>query len=1112
MKYFKNIEKSILALVLLMFLLVFSHGVRANHLVGGELTWACLGSGQYIFQVKVYQDCNQSQPPPTSMQIKVWNNPNISIIPLSNVGNNDFSFSCTEVSGGNPQYDCTTPGNGSVIEYILQSAPVTLMGVPPGNGWHFTWDAFFRTGAAQNLDNAQNAGLTLHASMFSYNGLDASPCFDSSPTFIKPPLNVVCASENKVYNIGAFDSNLDSISYEFANPLNNDFGTSFTPPSSPTEVAWAVGYDRTNQLPNLSQSSLNTGASLNANTGALTFKSVTLGNFSTVIKVESWRCGQLIAVVYREMLVNIVNCSGSNNSPNITLSGITGNAIIVNAGDIVSFDILAQDNDLLANGTNQSVTLNIYGGEVGLGLADPNLGCPYTPCATASGGLPFSNLQTVNTTFNWETSCSLFTEDCYRPQKTFYFTILAQDDYCSLPGQNEVTVAITVNNQPAVASPKLHCASVAANGAVTLDWEAPTNTNNSFQEYRIYASNNTNYNLIGTVNNINTTTFLHPNADAHIAPVNYLVKSVYGCNSSESIVTDTLTTLFLTVNNPSDGTAVLQWNQMSNPPISSAHDWYYIYQEYPTGTWTLIDSTQYGNEYYRDTISICDAYLNYKIELKDQLGCSSFSNIDGDQFQDMLPPNLPEFNWVTVDTITGNATLNWSPSSSQDASAYIIFQFFGGGWIAVDTVNGYNSTDYAYLVSNADEYSETYALAVYDSCFSPTPNTSPLGIGQETMFLTTSLDVCSKTIELNWNSYKNWNDEVKHYEILASKDGAPYVLIGTITDTSFTYTGGAPNSNYCFLLKAVANDEIKTSLSNISCLFLHQPPIPAFNYLQTATVVADDEIEVRIHQDLAAQISNFRLEKSLDNSLGSYEEVLSTVSVTNPVIFNDLDVLTTEQSYFYKVTVDDSCGRSASTSNIGKTMLLNVSENTTQLSNFIQWSVYKQWNGNIVRYEIYRSVNDVYEVNPIATVAPNRFYYNDDISNVIGTTVEGKFCYYVKAVESPNVYGLNETSFSNEACAFQRPIIYVPNALIIGGHNDTWKPVISLIDYESYQVRIFNRFSEIVFESDDANQAWNGSHKKNGKVVQEGLYIYQITFRRSDGEFEEIRGHVTLVR
>ena len=160
------------------------------------------------------------------------------------------------------------------------------------------------------------------------------------------------------------------------------------------------------------------------------------------------------------------------------------------------------------------------------------------------------------------------------------------------------------------------------------------------------------------------------------AAVKYLVKSVYGCNSSESIVLDTISTIFLTVNNPSDGTAVLQWNPMSTPPISSAHDWYYIYQEYPLGTWSLIDSTQYGNEYYRDTISICDAYLNYKIEVKDQSGCSSFSNIDGDQFQDMLPPNLPILNWVTVDTATGNAALNWNPSTSGDASAYIIFQFY----------------------------------------------------------------------------------------------------------------------------------------------------------------------------------------------------------------------------------------------------------------------------------------------------------------------------------------------------------------------------------------------------------------------------------------------------
>jgi len=71
---------------------------------------------------------------------------------------------------------------------------------------------------------------------------------------------------------------------------------------------------------------------------------------------------------------------------------------------------------------------------------------------------------------------------------------------------------------------------------------------------------------------------------------------------------------------------------------------------------------------------------------------------------------------------------------------------------------------------------------------------------------------------------------------------------------------------------------------------------------------------------------------------------------------------------------------------------------------------------------------------------------------------------------------------------------------------------VSLLDYETYNVRIYNRFSEIVFESTDANEEWNGSHKKNGKLVHQGLYIYQITYQKSDGNFEEVRGHITLIR
>ena len=49
-------------ILFLLLIIGFSFQVKASHLMGGEITWECLKSGpnvgQYIFQMKVYRDCN----------------------------------------------------------------------------------------------------------------------------------------------------------------------------------------------------------------------------------------------------------------------------------------------------------------------------------------------------------------------------------------------------------------------------------------------------------------------------------------------------------------------------------------------------------------------------------------------------------------------------------------------------------------------------------------------------------------------------------------------------------------------------------------------------------------------------------------------------------------------------------------------------------------------------------------------------------------------------------------------------------------------------------------------------------------------------------------------
>ena len=70
------------------------------------------------------------------------------------------------------------------------------------------------------------------------------------------------------------------------------------------------------------------------------------------------------------------------------------------------------------------------------------------------------------------------------------------------------------------------------------------------------------------------------------------------------------------------------------------------------------------------------------------------------------------------------------------------------------------------------------------------------------------------------------------------------------------------NTLYCYVIRAVNVGETSSSISNKVCRFVSQPPSPQFAYLQTATVVSDDEIEVRFHPDVSAIVNSYALERT----------------------------------------------------------------------------------------------------------------------------------------------------------------------------------------------------------------------------------------------------------
>ena len=95
-------------------------------------------------------------------------------------------------------------------------------------------------------------------------------------------------------------------------------------------------------------------------------------------------------------------------------------------------------------------------------------------------------------------------------------------------------------------------------------------------------------------------------------------------------------------------------------------------------------------------------------------------------------------------------------------------------------------------------------------------------------------------------------------------------------------------------------------------------------------------------------------------------------------------------------------------------------------------------------------------------------------------------------------------------------VFYIPNSFTPDGDgiNQIFLPVFSGgIDAANYQMLIFNRWGEIIFESQDPTIGWDASFSLNGNPCQAGTYTYVVSFKvPSSSEQKTISGHVNLIR
>ncbi len=125
-------------------------------------------------------------------------------------------------------------------------------------------------------------------------------------------------------------------------------------------------------------------------------------------------------------------------------------------------------------------------------------------------------------------------------------------------------------------------------------------------------------------------------------------------------------------------------------------------------------------------------------------------------------------------------------------------------------------------------------------------------------------------------------------------------------------------------------------------------------------------------------------------------------------------------------------------------------------------------------------------------------------------------------LSEPGTYEVCLNATSNEGCSTDtcanvlindELLLYVPNSFTPNGDgiNDVFAPFVNGADPLNYDLLIFNRWGELIFEEQHSSKGWDGY--QNGVLAQDGVYVWKINCKEvSGGQYHEYIGHVTLMR
>lgn len=501
--------------ILFLLFLMLAPVAEASHLLGGEISYRCLGNGNYRFRVVVFRDCNGIS----------FNQTNVALLgPIGVNCNLVASYDVTPRSQSTGSIRCDPPATfssaqGGIGKFVYEgTANLSSLGVAPLTGYTWTTSTGSIPCCRNSSSNSNCSGdMVLRVTMYRFidaNGTALTPAqiCDNSPVFLEDPAAVT------IFN--TFDT---SVFNNFAQDLDPSDDVRFFIDNPWTGVGlpcnYTGSYSIANPLPGL------VGPGVDSVTGVIKYRPNQTGRFQTAIRAESRRCGQKISEIFRDFQLNIiVNPPGARPPFNPLLPdslkvyqqkapifepflfNAAGDPVFeaeIYAFDTLLFPLKAFDLYPLFDPPTATIPFPMYnpdsvfifatGPQMGANGTSTTTGCLLPPCATItrpnSGppipiryfptgeilGYGFAGLQIVDANLNWVPSCANLPDStlsaCGTGITSYQFGVVAFDDANPIRGKTSQVYTVKVKALPVLDAPILRTVSVVNNNSgVELSW------------------------------------------------------------------------------------------------------------------------------------------------------------------------------------------------------------------------------------------------------------------------------------------------------------------------------------------------------------------------------------------------------------------------------------------------------------------------------------------------------------------------------------------------------------------------------------------------------------------------------------------------------------------